>query len=93
MKDLRLVALVSGNRKDGSGKWFRATLKGHNKDGLPVVNDFYLSQEVGEKAVRDGIVEDCNVNVSLHFDDYMRPEICDITKATGSSGAKSAVTV
>ncbi len=85
MINLKLVALVSGKRKDGSGTWYRATIKGHNKDGKPVVNDFYLSEDVGEKAVNDGIIEDCPVTVDFDLDDYMRPSISKLTKVTSSS--------
>lgn len=88
---VKLVALVSGQRKDGTGTWFRATLKGHNKEGKPVINALYIDQAVGEKAVREGIIEDCDVNINFDFDDYMRPTISEITKAAVSS--KGQVTV
>ena len=92
MNNFILVALVSGKRKDGSGSWYRASLKGHNSQGHPVVRDFYLSEEVGEKLVKDGILEDCPVNVSFGFDEYMRPSIAGLTKATATS-AKGGATV
>ena len=92
MTDVKLIAIVAGNKKDGSGMWYRATLKGHNSLGKPVVNDFYLDPSVGEKAIRDGIVEDCAITVGFDFDDYMRPTITELAKVSGSTGSKAQVT-
>ena len=77
---LTLVAMVSGQRKNGQGAWYRATLKGRDDAGNPVVRDFFLSPEVGEKAVKDGMLEDCAVKVQLGFDNYMRPNIIGLEK-------------
>lgn len=93
MKDLKLVALVSGNRKDGTGKWYRATLKGHNTEGKPIVDNFYLDDSVAEKAVQDGIVEDCAVNVTFDLDEFMRPVISSLTKVSTTGSSKAQVTV
>ena len=89
MNDIKLIVLISGKKKNGSGKWYRATLKGHNSEGKPVVESFFLSEEVGDKAVKDGLTEDCPVNVTLGFDDYMRPSIVALTKSpsTGKGGS------
>ena len=81
MKNLTLVALMSWKKKDGEGSWYRALLKGHNSQGKPVTGEFFLSEEVGEKAVKDGLVEDCPVNVTFDFNDYMKPVIVSISKA------------
>lgn len=80
MKEITLLALESGKRKDGSGSWYRATLRSYNQNKQPIVGAFYLDQKVGEKAVKDGIIVDCPVKVTLDFDDYMRPVIVDLSK-------------
>ena len=95
MKNIIVVAIVSGQKKNGTGNWYRATLKGHNAEGKPVVSDFFLNEDVGEKAIRDGSIEDCPVTVNFGFDDYMRPAIIGfarvgsvVSTATSSSSSK-----
>lgn len=90
MKNLVVVAMISGKKKNGSGNWYKVTLKGHNSQGNPVVNDFFVGDEVGEKAVKDGIIEDCPVTVSFDFDDYMRPTIVGLTKVSTTKGGATA---
>ena len=91
MKDVTLVALMSWKKKDGTGNWYRALFKGHNSQGSPVTAEFFLPEEVGEKAVKEGITEDCHVNVTFDFDDYMKPVVAGITKVTSTSkGATNA---
>lgn len=84
-KSIKLVCLTSGNKKDGSGKWFKATFLGHDKDGAPIKNDFFIDADVGERMINDGIVEDVVVNVEMGFDDYLRPSVTNVTKASGNA--------
>ncbi|MCR5357821.1 MAG: hypothetical protein K6E63_10525 [Lachnospiraceae bacterium] len=53
------------------------------------MNEFYINEEVGEKAVRDGIIEDCDVNVNFDFDDFLRPSIVGLSKASTTAAVRS----
>lgn len=93
MKNLKLVCLIVGKKKDGKGDWFKATLLGHNAENKPVTAEFFLDPKVGEKMVREGIIEDVPVKVSFGLDDYLRPSIVDISRAdeVTAPGPKKAV--
>lgn len=81
MTIVRLVALTMGKKKDG-GNWYKSTFKSKNSNGFPIVQDYFLPESVGEAAIKNGLIEDVDVNVDFGFDDYMRIGITSITKAT-----------
>lgn len=89
MHDVFLVCLIFGTKKNGNGRWYKAQFKGHNSDGNPITAEYFLSEEVGEKMVREGLIEDIMVRVSFGFDDYLRPAIVSVTKAANSSASKA----
>lgn len=89
IKNVMLVCLVSGTKKNGNGNWFKAQFKGHTVDGKPVTADYFLSNEVGEKMVKEGLIEDVMVNVSFDFDDFLRPTIVSVVKATTATQNKA----
>ena len=91
INDLKLVCLTSGKKKDGIGDWYRATFLGHGAEGKPVTGQFYIPSEVGEKMVREGIVEDVPVVVSFGLDDFMRPAVQSVSRASGMQIKKSEV--
>ena len=82
MKSVKLVCLISGNKKSGKGPWFKATLLSHNSEGKPVTGEFFLPEDVGERCVREGLIEDVLVNVEFEFDEFMHPMISNIIKAS-----------
>ena len=82
MKRLKLICLTKGKKKDGSGNWYKATILGRNTEDKPVTSDFFLPKEVGEKMEADNLMEDADIKVDLAFDDYLRPTIVGITRAT-----------
>ncbi len=88
MHDIFLVCLIFGTKKNGNGRWYKAQFKGHNSNGNPVTAEYFLSTEVGEKMVRDGLIEDVNVRVTFDFDEYLRPAIVSVTKAANASSSK-----
>ena len=92
MTQARLVALTVGEKKTG-GKWYKATLKVRNSKGIPQVQDFFLSPEVGASAERAGLIEDVDVNIDLGFDDYMRTCITSLTKSAPTTKSSSNTTL
>lgn len=82
MVKLRLVCLLSKDKKDGSGRWYRATFKKHTDNGQPTTTDMYLPEKVGKSAIEAGLIEDVDVMVDLDFDDYFRPTISSMSKAS-----------
>lgn len=81
MKRLRLVALMTGAKKDGTA-WYKATFKSKNKDGKLLLKDFWLSADVGSTAVSAGLIEDVDVFVECDIDDYLNPSISKIIPTT-----------
>lgn len=81
MKRLRLVALMTGAKKDGSA-WYKATLKGKTKDGKLILKDFWLSADVGATAVSAGLLEDVVVFVECDIDERLNPQISRISAVT-----------
>ena len=79
MKKAHMVALTSGTGKSGK-PWYRAILKARTENG-PVIQDFWLSEEVGRSAMKAGLLEDCEVLVACELDKYLRPAISDIRSA------------
>lgn len=88
MSNVTLVCLTAGKRKDGSGNWYKATILGHNAENMPVTKDFYLAEELGERLVRENIIENVPVNVAFGFNNYLNPVITGITRQ-GVSNAQS----
>ncbi len=80
--DLMLVNLTVGEKKDGNGKWFKGTFFAHNSKGKGVTADIFLTPDVGERMIKDGITEQTQCNVGFAFDDYLRPVITSVTRAT-----------
>jgi len=88
MMNIMLVCLTSGNKKNGKGMWYKATLKAHNSEGKPVSKEFFISTEAGEQMVKDGLFEDTPISVSLGFDDYFNPIITGISRASNNKAVK-----
>ena len=85
-KDMKtkLICLISGTKKNGRGKWYKASLLGHNDEGMPITADFFLPEEVGEKLIKDKLIEDVDVDVTLGFDNYLRPTITGMSRVSSS---------
>lgn len=81
MKKLRLVALMTGAKKDGTA-WYKATFKSKNKDGKLLLKDFWLSADVGSTAVSAGLLEDVDVFVECDIDERLNPQISRISAVT-----------
>lgn len=81
MKRLRLVALMTGVKKDG-GAWYKATFKGKTKDGKLILKDFWLSSEIGAATVSAGLLEDIDVFVECDMDERLNPQISRISALT-----------
>lgn len=91
MKNLKLVCLTAGKRKDGSGTWYKATILGHNEENMPVTKDFYLADELGERLIRENIIENVPVNVMFGFNNYLIPVITGITRQVVSDAQSKEV--
>lgn len=87
MTQIKLICLTQGRKKDSNASWYRVTLLGHNSDGKPVTGDFFISEELGEKMIKDNLIEDTPVTVTFGFDDYLRPSITGISRASTNSKA------
>ena len=87
MTTIKLICLTQGKKKDSNTNWYRVTLLGHNSAGKPITGDFFIPEELGEKLVKDNLIEDVLVNVTFDFDDYLRPSITGISRASTSSKA------
>ena len=81
MKRLRLVALIWGDKKNGT-KWYKATFKNKNKDGKLVIKEYWLTPEVGSAALNAGLEEDVDVYVECELDDFLNPSISKIMPTT-----------
>ena len=90
MRKVRLIALVSGNKKNG-GMWYKATLKANKADGTPIVNDFFLSETAGKEAIKQNLIEDVDVELDFDFDDFLHICIAHIRKASTSSKPTTGV--
>lgn len=84
MVNLRLVCLLANNKKNGTGMWYRATFKKHTADGKPTTAELFLDEKVGSEAVAAGLIEDVDVTVELDFDDFFRPAIKSMKRATNA---------
>lgn len=93
MVRLRLVCLLSNDKKDGSGKWYRATFKKHTSKGQPMTAEMYLPEKVGRDAIDAGLEEDVDVFVDVDFDDYFRPTITSMTKASSKPTSQASLGV
>ena len=89
--NIKLVCLTSGKKKDGSGNWFRATFLAHKPDNSPITREEFLNAKIGEKMIAEGLVEDAPVNVELGYDEYLRPVVVNVTKATNRSASSKEV--
>lgn len=81
MKRLRLVALMTGAKKDGTA-WYKATFKTKNKEGNLILKDFWLSSDVGAATVSAGLLEDVDVFVECDMDERLNPSISRISATT-----------
>lgn len=77
MRKVRMVALTTGTGKSGR-PWYKALLKIKTENG-PVIQDFWLTEEVGRSAIKSGLIEDCDVVVECDLDQYLRPSISKIS--------------
>lgn len=77
---VKLVCLVTGAKKNGSGNWYKATFL-KVTHGVPAVADFWLSEEVGQAAMSAGLIHDRDVYVTLGLDEKLRPSIVEIIAA------------
>lgn len=85
MKNLKLVCLISGQKKDGNGMWHKATFKARSSNGQPVLRDFFLSEEVADSMRMQGLIDDVDVLVEVGLDDLLRPTITKVKKADVSA--------
>ena len=76
-KVYKLVLLQRGVSKSGN-PYCRATFRYKRPDGTSVSADFWLSPEVSERLVKEGISEDDVCSLEVGLDDNMRPAITDI---------------
>ena len=76
-KQYKLVLLQRGVSKSGN-PYCRATFRYKREDGSSVSADFWLSPEVSERLVKEGISEDDMCSLEVGLDDNMRPAITDI---------------
>lgn len=82
LTEARLIALSAGQSKSGKS-WYKAVFKRHLPDGTPVVSEFWLSERIGNKMKRLGLLEDCDVLIACGFDDFFRFQITDILPLEG----------
>lgn len=78
---VRLVALSRLKSKKTGDDLYRVLLKKCSTDGLPRIGEFWLSKEVGEKCIREGLIEDVDVYVEAGLDEFMRLAITNIERA------------
>lgn len=77
MTKVRLIALMNGVGKSGK-PWYRVILKGQSQNG-PIVQEYWLDEQVGRAAVKNGLVDDCDVYIACGLDSYLRPSITEIS--------------
>lgn len=75
----KLVLLQRGVSKSGN-PYCRATFRYKREDGSSVSADFWLSPEVNERLIKDGIGEDDVCSLDVDLDENMRPVITDVFK-------------
>ena len=75
----KLVLLQRGVSKSGN-PYCRATFRYKREDGSSVSADFWLSPEVNERLIMDGIGEDDVCSLDVDLDENMRPVITDVFK-------------
>lgn len=76
-KVYKLVLLQRGVSKSGN-PYCRATFRYKREDGSSVSADFWLSPEVNERLIKDGIGEDDVCSLEVDLDENMRPVITDV---------------
>ena len=89
MVKIILSCLVYGAKKDGSGNWYKGSFKTHDKNGKCQTKEYYIPSEDGDKMVKDGIIEDVGVDVTLTFNQYLLPEIKDVTRVSETANSKA----
>lgn len=78
---IRLVALSRLKSRKTGDDLYRASLKKRSTDGLPRIAEFWIDKAVGEKCVRDGLIEDVDVYIEAGLDEFMRLTITNIVRA------------
>ncbi len=88
---IRLVALSRLKSRKTGDDLYRASLKKHSSDGLPRIAEFWLSKNVGEKCIREGLIEDVDVYVEAGLDEFMRLGITNIERADEELGSDDQI--
>ena len=79
METIILVALQNGVTKKSGNPWFKVTLKGHGKNGTPIIREHFVSADAVKPLLAAGAMEDVAVTVTCSLDAYLNPVICSIS--------------
>lgn len=81
MKNLRVVFWRNGVSKNSGKAWHRLVLRGKDNQGLSVLSEYWVSDQVADMIANEGIKEDMDVDVVMTLDDSLRPVISGIYRA------------
>ena len=78
MKKIKVVSIMRGISKKSGKPYTRLVLKGIREDGTSCVSDFFITENVYEQLMKEGIQEESYISVELGFDSNFHSNITDI---------------